>query len=60
MSKLNDNTRNELSSIRKAMSAALHRKDHAEYHRLGAVHRTVLRRAQQDTPCAGVDVSKVR
>ncbi len=34
-----------LAEIRKAMSAALERKDRAEYHRLGAEHRQTLHAA---------------
>jgi hypothetical protein len=41
-----------LSIIRKAMSAALRRKDRAEYHRLGAEHRAILHAASPEIRAA--------
>lgn len=42
----------ELSEIRKQMSAALKRKDIAEYHRIGAEHRCLLHEASPDLKAA--------
>lgn len=46
------NSSEQLAAIRKDMSAALHCKDHGEYHRLGAEHRRILHAANPEVKLA--------
>ncbi len=46
---------NRMSAIRKAMSAALGEKNRAEYHRLGAEHRSLILAAQLRASLADED-----